>query len=65
MKMLTEAVELRDQANSSILLEASGGLEGEAELKAIAATGVNYISSGALTKHVRATDFSMRFVDAP
>ena len=41
-------------------LEASGGLD-EATLVAVAETGVDYISIGALTKHVRATDFSMLF----
>lgn len=41
-------------------LEASGGLD-EAALVAVAETGVDYISIGALTKHVRATDFSMLF----
>jgi len=40
-------------------LEASGGVEDEA-LRAIAATGVDYISVGALTKHIRAIDLSMR-----
>lgn len=40
-------------------LEASGGLTGEA-LRAVAETGVDYISVGALTKHVRAVDLSMR-----
>ena len=42
------------------LLEVSGGVELE-ELAAIAATGVDRISIGGLTKHVRAVDFSMRF----
>lgn len=41
-------------------LEASGGLDDQT-LVAVAETGVDYISVGALTKHVRATDFSMRF----
>lgn len=41
-------------------LEASGGVELDA-LRAIAATGVDFISVGALTKHVRAIDLSMRF----
>lgn len=41
-------------------LEASGGI-GDAALRAIAETGVDFISVGALTKHVRATDLSMRF----
>jgi nicotinate-nucleotide pyrophosphorylase (carboxylating) len=30
-------------------------------LRAVAETGVDYISMGSLTKHVRAIDFSMRF----
>jgi len=42
------------------VLEASGGVE-EAHLRAIAETGVNRISIGALTKHVEALDLSMRF----
>ncbi|MBB3102405.1 carboxylating nicotinate-nucleotide diphosphorylase [Azomonas macrocytogenes] len=40
-------------------LEASGGVN-EATLRVIAETGVDYISIGALTKHVRAVDLSMR-----
>lgn len=41
-------------------LEASGNVELDT-LRDIAQTGVDYISSGALTKHVRAIDLSMRF----
>lgn len=41
-------------------LEASGDVSLETAA-AIAATGVDYISCGALTKHVRAIDFSMLF----
>ena len=40
-------------------LEASGGID-DGTLRAIAETGVDYISIGALTKHVRAVDLSMR-----
>ncbi|MGE4407691.1 carboxylating nicotinate-nucleotide diphosphorylase [Pseudomonas sp.] len=40
-------------------LEASGGISDET-LRSIAETGVDYISIGALTKHVRAVDLSMR-----
>ena len=43
-----------------IKLEASGGFELE-DLAPIAATGVDYISVGALTKHLNAIDLSMRF----
>ncbi len=42
-------------------LEVSGNVELEG-LRALAETGVDYISTGALTKHVRAVDLSMRFV---
>ena len=48
-------------SNTGIKLEASGGIESNDELIAIAETGVDYISLGALTKHVRAMDLSMRF----
>lgn len=47
-------------ADSPIKLEASGGIESQEDLKIIAATGVHYISIGALTKHIRAIDLSMR-----
>jgi len=43
------------------LLEASGGYD-EKNIVAVAETGVDYISVGALTKHCQAVDFSMRFV---
>lgn len=42
-------------------LEASGGVN-EANLRQIADTGVDYISIGALTKHVQAVDLSMRLL---
>jgi nicotinate-nucleotide pyrophosphorylase (carboxylating) len=42
-------------------LEASGGIT-EQTLRPIAATGVDYISIGALTKDCRAIDLSMRFI---
>jgi nicotinate-nucleotide pyrophosphorylase (carboxylating) len=49
--------------NGKAKLEASGNVT-EQTLAAIAATGVDYISIGALTKHCRAVDLSMRvFVD--
>jgi nicotinate-nucleotide pyrophosphorylase (carboxylating) len=47
--------------NGRVALEASGGVD-LAHLRAIAQTGVDYISIGALTKHVRAIDLSMRVV---
>jgi nicotinate-nucleotide pyrophosphorylase (carboxylating) len=41
-------------------LEASGGVD-LTNLRAVAETGVDYISSGSLTKHIRAIDLSMEF----
>jgi nicotinate-nucleotide pyrophosphorylase (carboxylating) len=40
-------------------LEVSGGVELD-DLAELAATGVDFISIGSLTKHLQATDFSMR-----
>jgi nicotinate-nucleotide pyrophosphorylase (carboxylating) len=45
-------------------LEASGGIT-LATVAAVAATGVDFISVGAITKHVRAVDLSMRLVLEP
>ena len=44
------------------LLEASGGIS-MATLRAIAETGVDRISIGALTKDVQATDYSLRIIE--
>lgn len=54
--MLAEAVTYTD---GRIALEVSGNVELDT-LRDIAATGVDFISSGALTKHVRAIDLSLR-----
>lgn len=43
------------------VLEASGGVSLD-NVRAIAETGVDFISVGALTKHVRAVDLSLRFL---
>jgi nicotinate-nucleotide pyrophosphorylase (carboxylating) len=43
-------------------LEASGGVSLET-VRAIAETGVDFISVGQLTKDVRAVDYSMLFVE--
>ncbi|MGD1977308.1 MAG: carboxylating nicotinate-nucleotide diphosphorylase [Gammaproteobacteria bacterium] len=58
---MREAVALnRRRGDKAALLEASGNVELE-RLPEIAATGVDFISVGAITKHVRAIDLSMRF----
>ncbi|KAA3632283.1 MAG: nicotinate-nucleotide diphosphorylase (carboxylating), partial [Proteobacteria bacterium] len=44
------------------MLEVSGGVDFDS-VREIAATGVDRISSGKLTKDVRAIDYSMRFVE--
>ncbi|MBS0378371.1 MAG: carboxylating nicotinate-nucleotide diphosphorylase [Proteobacteria bacterium] len=53
------AVALRDARGAEVKLEASGGVTLE-NVRDIAATGVDYISVGSITKHVRAVDLSMR-----
>jgi nicotinate-nucleotide pyrophosphorylase (carboxylating) len=53
-----EAVRRRDARKSSALLEASGGVT-LASVRAIAETGVDRISVGALTHSVRALDLSL------
>ena len=53
---LRTAVALTD---GKVELEASGNISIET-IKAVAETGVDYISIGALTKHVKAVDLSMR-----
>jgi len=53
------AVALNRERGAPARLEASGSVALET-VRAIAETGVDYISVGALTKHVRAVDLSMR-----
>jgi nicotinate-nucleotide pyrophosphorylase (carboxylating) len=61
VEQLREAVAVNTREGSSpALLEASGGMTME-RLKAVAATGVDFISVGALTKNIAAVDLSMRF----
>ncbi len=50
----------RSHPRGPIKLEASGNVSFET-LRSIAETGVDFISVGSLTKHVRAIDLSMRF----
>ncbi|MCX0498073.1 carboxylating nicotinate-nucleotide diphosphorylase [Erwinia billingiae] len=57
VEQMREAVK---QTDGSALLEVSGNVTDET-LRIFADTGVDYISVGALTKHVRALDLSMRF----
>jgi nicotinate-nucleotide pyrophosphorylase (carboxylating) len=60
LDQLRSAVELtRSHANRGIELEASGNMTLQT-LRPVAETGVDFISVGGLTKHVKAVDLSMR-----
>ena len=58
---LEELVQAVAEVDGRVPLEVSGGV-GIERVRAIAETGVDYISIGALTKHVQAIDLSMRIV---
>jgi nicotinate-nucleotide pyrophosphorylase (carboxylating) len=57
---MREGVALNSKAERPLKIEASGGITIET-IRAIAETGVDFISVGSITKHVRAVDLSMRF----
>jgi nicotinate-nucleotide pyrophosphorylase (carboxylating) len=57
---MAEAVAVNRDAPRPLKLEASGGVTLET-IRRIADTGVDYVSVGSITKHVRAVDLSMRF----
>ncbi|MSQ98729.1 MAG: carboxylating nicotinate-nucleotide diphosphorylase [Xanthomonadales bacterium] len=59
LELLRQAVAL---TSGLAVLEASGGV-GHEHVRAIAETGVDRISIGALTKNVRAIDYSLRVLD--
>jgi len=60
LEQLRQAVQLARNHARRVELEASGNVTLET-LRSIADTGVDFISVGGLTKHVRAIDLSMRF----
>ncbi|HYW03925.1 MAG TPA: carboxylating nicotinate-nucleotide diphosphorylase [Gammaproteobacteria bacterium] len=64
LEMLRQAVRETRAAGQATRLEASGGVNLDT-VAAIAATGVDRISVGGLTKDVRAVDLSMRFLSGP
>jgi nicotinate-nucleotide pyrophosphorylase (carboxylating) len=61
LSQLQEAVQLNA---GRAILEVSGGVN-LSSVRAIASTGVDRISIGALTKDIKAVDFSMRFAAEP
>ena len=60
LEAMREAVALNAHSAKPLKLEASGGIT-TATIREIAETGVDFISVGSMTKHVRAIDLSMRF----
>ena len=56
---MIEAVSINREQGRRVKIEASGSVSLET-VRAIATTGVDYISVGSITKHVRAVDLSMR-----
>jgi nicotinate-nucleotide pyrophosphorylase (carboxylating) len=58
--LMRDAVALRDRLAPGTGLEASGGIELQS-IRAVAETGIDFISIGDLTKNIRAIDLSMRF----
>jgi nicotinate-nucleotide pyrophosphorylase (carboxylating) len=57
-ELMAQAVKL---INKRALVEASGNMD-EKNLREVAATGVDFISIGALTHTVRPMDISLKFV---
>jgi nicotinate-nucleotide pyrophosphorylase (carboxylating) len=57
---MREAVAQNARAKRPLKIEASGGIATDT-IREIAETGVDFISVGAITKHVHAIDLSMRF----
>jgi nicotinate-nucleotide pyrophosphorylase (carboxylating) len=60
LQVMHEAVAINRGSPRPLKLEASGSVTKET-IRAIALTGVDYVSVGSITKHVRAVDLSMRF----
>jgi nicotinate-nucleotide pyrophosphorylase (carboxylating) len=60
LPLMREAVAMNAASSTPLKLEASGGITHQT-IREIAATGVDFISVGSITKHVRAVDLSMRF----
>jgi nicotinate-nucleotide pyrophosphorylase (carboxylating) len=60
LQALRDGVALNAKAKRPMKLEASGGITTDT-IRAVAETGVDFISVGSITKHVQAVDLSMRF----
>ncbi|MBT8136744.1 MAG: carboxylating nicotinate-nucleotide diphosphorylase [Gammaproteobacteria bacterium] len=64
LQQMREAVTQNRSAARPVRLEASGNVSLET-VREIAATGVDFVSVGGLTKHVQATDYSLQFEQQP
>src|SRR5262249_25994880 len=60
---MSAAVALNNSKGHRVRIEASGGVTLET-VRSVADTGVDYISIGGITKHVRAVELSMRLAFA-
>jgi nicotinate-nucleotide pyrophosphorylase (carboxylating) len=60
LEAMAQAVAVNSSAQRPLKLEASGGVTLDT-IRKIAQIGVDYVSVGSITKHVRAVDLSMRF----
>jgi nicotinate-nucleotide pyrophosphorylase len=54
------SVSIESLSNGKLPLEASGNID-ENTILAVAKTGVDYISTGSITKNIQAIDLSLRF----
>jgi nicotinate-nucleotide pyrophosphorylase (carboxylating) len=59
LELMQEAVALRDRSGRRVFLEASGNLTLD-RARAVAETGVDFLSVGALTHSAPAVDLSLR-----
>jgi nicotinate-nucleotide pyrophosphorylase (carboxylating) len=64
IEIMAQAVAINHNAKRPLRLEASGSVSKDT-IRKIAETGVDFISVGSITKHVRAIDLSMRFALQP
>ena len=61
LDQVKQALAMRDELASGIKLEVSGDINMD-NISQYAQCGVDYISVGAITKHIQAVDLSMRFL---
>lgn len=60
LEMMKQASDINKKHSTPAQLEVSGNVELD-QLSVLSQTGVDFISTGAITKHLKAIDFSMRF----